>query len=187
MINEILGKVGITPRGQYIAGSYERLDLVTNNGSSYLSLKDNNVSGLTVEADWMVVAEKGKAFEYSDFTPEQIAILKGDKGDPFTYEDFTPEQIVELQKPATDAATAVNEAEALRVTAEIARQENINIIIQNAQLATDLALEAASSANSIADSKVDKSSIRYLTQSEYDILEENNQLLPDVEYNIYEE
>ena len=97
MINEILGKVGITPRGQYIAGSYERLDLVTNNGSSYLSLKDNNVSGLTVEADWMVVAEKGKAFEYSDFTPEQIAILKGDKGDPFLYSDFTPEQLEALK------------------------------------------------------------------------------------------
>lgn len=50
----------------------------------------------------------GKAFEYSDFTEEQLAALvgppgeKGDpgpKGDPFTYEDFTPEQLAALQGP----------------------------------------------------------------------------------------
>ena len=99
MINEILGKIAITPKGQYVAGSYERLDLVTDNGSSYLSLKDNNVSALDT-ADWMVVAEKGKAFEFSDFTPEQIA---------------------ELQKPASDIATTVSNAEGLRVTAETNR------------------------------------------------------------------
>ena len=46
------------------------------------------------------------------------------KGDPFLYEDFTPEQIAELQRPATDAVTAVNEAEALRVTAESTRVQN---------------------------------------------------------------
>ena len=42
--------------------------------------------------------------------------VKGDKCEPFVYSDFTPEQIVELQRPATDAATAVNEAEALRLS-----------------------------------------------------------------------
>ncbi len=35
--------------------------------------------------------------------------LKGDKGDPFTYNDFTEAEINELQKPATDAATKVQE------------------------------------------------------------------------------
>lgn len=118
---------------------------------------------------------------------------KGDKGDPFLYEDFTPAQIAELQRPATNVIIAMNEAEALRVAAEttrveneVARQENINIIIQNAETAIDAALEAASSANSIADSKVDKSSIVYITQIEYEMLVDNGQLLPDIEYNIYE-
>ena len=46
------------------------------------------------------------------------------KGDPFLYSDFTPEQIAELQQPATDAIVAVNEAEALRVTAENTRVQN---------------------------------------------------------------
>ena len=58
MIIENLGKIAITPKGQWVAGTYERLDLVTDAGSSYISLKDNNVSALNT-ADWMLVAEKG--------------------------------------------------------------------------------------------------------------------------------
>ena len=190
MTTKILGKVAITPRGEWVAGKYERLDLVSFLGSSYLSKKYDNTSNPTVAADWMKIAEKGDAFTYIDFTTEQLAELKGDKGDPFLYEDFTPEQIAELQKPATDTIIALNEAEALRVTAEttrveneITRQENINIIIQDAEIAIDLALEASL----IADSKVDKSSIVYITQIEYEMLVDNGQLLPDIEYNIYEE
>ena len=41
--------------------------------------------------------EKGDAFTYEDFTPEQLATLKGEKGDPFTYSDFTPEQLAALK------------------------------------------------------------------------------------------
>lgn len=59
--------------------------------------------------------DTGAAFTYADFTPEQLAGLKGDKGDPgkdgakgdkgdkgdtgaaFTYEDFTPEQLAALK------------------------------------------------------------------------------------------
>ena len=79
MITENLGKIAITPKGQWVAGTYERLDMVTSAGSSYISLKDNNVSALNT-ADWMLVAEKGDAFEYSDFTAEQLAGLKGEQG-----------------------------------------------------------------------------------------------------------
>ena len=51
---------------------------------------------------------KGDPFTYSDFTPEQLAALKGPKGDigaqgakgdPFTYSDFTPEQLAALRGP----------------------------------------------------------------------------------------
>ena len=76
---------------------------------------------------------KGDAFTYNDFTPEQLAALKGPKGDkgdigltgpqgetgpvgpqgikgdPFTYDDFTEAEIKELQKPATEAATKAQE------------------------------------------------------------------------------
>ena len=155
MITENLGKIAITPKGQWVAGTYERLDMVTDAGSSYLSLKDNNVSALNT-ADWMLVAEKGDAFEYSDFTPEQLEALKvkGDKGDPFLYSDFTPAQIAELQQPAADTIAsivavelAVEQAEALRVQAEIDRETNTGTAIQNAETATQNASDAAILAN----------------------------------------
>ena len=83
--------------------------------------------------------------------------LRGYKGDAFEYADFTPAQIAELQQPATDAIASiqavelsVEQAEAIRVQAEIDRQTNTGTAIQNAETATqnadtatDLALEVA--------------------------------------------
>lgn len=49
--------------------------------------------------------EKGDPFIYSDFTPDQLAGLKGekgdkgDKGDPFVYSDFTQPQLEGLRGP----------------------------------------------------------------------------------------
>ena len=48
---------------------------------------------------------KGEPFKYSDFTAEQLALLKGpkgDKGEPFRYSDFTPEQLLALRGPKGD-------------------------------------------------------------------------------------
>ena len=42
----------------------------------------------------------GKAFEYSDFTEEQLEALRGPKGNAFTYEDFTAEQLAALKGDA---------------------------------------------------------------------------------------
>lgn len=79
----VLGKVSITPHGEYDKDTqYDKLDVITHKGSSYLILApcigiepsgDNVVS--------MLLAAKGKDFEYSDYTPEQLAKLKGEKGD----------------------------------------------------------------------------------------------------------
>ena len=79
----VLGKVSITPRGEYNKDTqYNRLDAISHKGSSFLILApcmgiepsgDNVVS--------MLLAAKGKDFEYSDYTPEQLKELKGDKGD----------------------------------------------------------------------------------------------------------
>lgn len=44
--------------------------------------------------------DKGDAFKYEDFTPEQLESLRGPKGDAFTYEDFTQEQLNALKGPA---------------------------------------------------------------------------------------
>ena len=48
---------------------------------------------------------KGEPFKYSDFTAEQLALLKGpkgDKGEPFRYSDFTAEQLQALKGPKGD-------------------------------------------------------------------------------------
>ena len=52
-----------------------------------------------------------------------LADIKGEKGDPFTYDDFTDEQISDLKRPATEAADAADQAEALRAAAEAAREQ----------------------------------------------------------------
>lgn len=58
--------------------------------------------------------DTGEAFTYDDFTPEQLAALKGDTGDTgpagpkgdtgdaFTYDDFTPEELAELKGETGD-------------------------------------------------------------------------------------
>ena len=43
--------------------------------------------------------DKGEAFKYEDFTPEQLESLRGPKGDAFTYKDFTQEQLNALKGP----------------------------------------------------------------------------------------
>lgn len=63
-----------------------------------------------IECDALAAYTRGLPFTYEDFTPEQLAKLKGDKGAPFTFEDFTTAQIELLRKPATDAATKADEA-----------------------------------------------------------------------------
>jgi lysophospholipase L1-like esterase len=55
-----LGKVSVTPKGVYVSSqAYERLDIVVSNGSSYISLKDNNLSPLTDTLSWQINAAKG--------------------------------------------------------------------------------------------------------------------------------
>lgn len=120
-VRTILGKVGFSPRGEWNGETaYERLDVVSFIGSSFVSLSDDNKAQLTDATKWMPVAkkgDKGDAFTYDDFTPEQLAKLKGEKGDAFIYDDFTPEQIEGLKQPATDAARVARDAaaEALNV------------------------------------------------------------------------
>ena len=78
-----LGRVSVAPRGAYNnETSYKRLDVVEYEGSSYLFLKDSTGIDPTGDGEvTMLLAKKGKDFIYDDFTPEQLAGLKGEKGD----------------------------------------------------------------------------------------------------------
>ena len=62
-----------------------------------ITLTDNSTKSFNVRH-----GAAGKAFEYKDFTPEQLEALKGKA---FEYKDFTPEQLEALRGPA---GTSVN-------------------------------------------------------------------------------
>ena len=108
---------------------------------------------------FVIVNSTAQADDPSEFTvTSDMAIAfkgdKGDKGDPLTYDDLTPEQKAELQQPATDAISSIQEvelavetAEGLRVQAELNRQTNTSTAILNAEQATDDANNAAILAN----------------------------------------
>jgi hypothetical protein len=55
-----LGKISITLEGEYNASIvYSKLDMVTFNGSSYTSKKDNNTAPITDVTSWQLSAQKG--------------------------------------------------------------------------------------------------------------------------------
>lgn len=105
-----------------------------------------------VECDTIASYTRGYAFTYADFTPEQLAALKGD---PFRFEDFTPAQIVELKRPATEAADKANKA---ATEAETATKESknataaANTATKNCQNATANAQRATADAEAAAQS-----------------------------------
>jgi hypothetical protein len=74
MANNItdLGKVGITLRGEWESGvSYERLDIVTYEGSSYGAKRDNiNSAPSESNTNWQLIAKHG------EFTEEQLETFK---------------------------------------------------------------------------------------------------------------
>lgn len=124
-----LGKVALTPKGEYIAGNiYEKLDLVSYDGSGYASLIDNNVDLPTVGASWALVAEKG------------------DTGESGSFADLTPEQIAILQQPAVDATQAANNAATLATQ----KANDADSAAQSATTAASSANTAATNANNAA-------------------------------------
>ena len=57
---------------------------VSYNGSSYICTANTTGNLPTNTTYWLLIASKGNigaAFTYADFTPEQLALLKGEKGD----------------------------------------------------------------------------------------------------------
>ena len=81
MSETILGKVSVTPKGAYAAGTqYERLDAVSHGGGSWMALK--TVQGVEPGTDpesWMQLAEKGKT---GDTGPQGAPGKDGADGSP---------------------------------------------------------------------------------------------------------
>lgn len=95
---------------------------------------------------------------------EWLASLVGPKGDAFTYNDFTPEQIQELQKPASDMISQLEntdqtikknelnrqQSEQQRQQNETLRQSNYSTLSQNLSAAIDEANAASQKATEAA-------------------------------------
>lgn len=72
MARQILGKVMITNKGEFNSSStYNILDVVSYNGSSYLSKINNNRSTPTSDS-WQLVAKKGDAYEVTEEDLKEI-------------------------------------------------------------------------------------------------------------------
>ena len=94
---------------------------------------------------------------------EWLASLKGDKGDAFRYEDFTPEQVSALMAPATDAAaevarrlTELTNEENDMAAAEAQREASVRNALEDIAEASgkaDAAAEAANTAAALANQK----------------------------------
>lgn len=72
---ESLGKIVFLPRGEFdLYETYNRLDVVSYQGSSFVCVKDH-ISGYTpVDGDtWKLVASKGDAYNLTEADKESIA------------------------------------------------------------------------------------------------------------------
>ena len=125
---------------------------------------DSNITTETVEltSDINIGYEGKSAYDvakangFSGSETEWLASLKGDKGDAFRYEDFTPEQVSALQSPATDAAAEVarrletlTSTEVALATSEEQREASVHNALEDIAEASgkaDAATEAANTA-----------------------------------------
>jgi hypothetical protein len=72
----IVGKVRMTPKGAYDSSvEYEKLDMVTDSGNSYICLKTNVGVSLSNTEYWQLLAQKGDKGDKGETG------AKGDKGD----------------------------------------------------------------------------------------------------------
>lgn len=137
-----------------------------------------------IESDVLAAYTRGLPFTFDDFTPEQLAALKGDKGDPFTWQDFTTAQIELLQKPATEAAEKASKAatEATNATADLRKQatelkQTSDKAVQDCTAATDAATTATGKADTAARNAQEAATA---TQAERELTEQSRARLEAV-------
>lgn len=149
MANTILGKVSVTPRGEYQENtSYEPLDVVAFNGGSFMALRD--VMGVTPVdgADWMQIAKQGET------GPQGKQGIQGPQGDKpvrgvdyWTAEDRAPiEEATQNANDAarngvrTDAAQELSEAQQATARGNIAAASSESITELKSSLGEDHAI-----------------------------------------------
>lgn len=82
MATKILGKVALTPKGEFSElTEYQVLDIVTYQGSSYICLQTSTGNLPSDKTYWQLVAEKGDKGEQGIQGVQGVQGEKGEKGD----------------------------------------------------------------------------------------------------------
>ena len=107
MARQILGKVAITPKGEYNnATTYVKLDVITYQGSSYTCLK-NSIGNLPTNTEyWQLVASKGEAGQNGENGQDGHTPVKG--VDYFTTEDIASLNIPTKTSDITNDSGFIN-------------------------------------------------------------------------------
>ena len=143
--------------------AYQKIGTLCKIVEAPLSLLQVGVQRTDTHLQWRLGAEpwqnvislsdlKGKDFEYSDFTPGQLALLtltfdkltqEEKEGLKLKFSDLSAANKAELMKPATDAATSASNQ-----MSQIS--ENANLVIEAADTAKTNAANAATAATAAA-------------------------------------
>lgn len=135
-----IGKVGMTPKGAYSnEKNYVRLDVVTENGSSYVCLKDCVGKDLTDTEYWQLVAEKGDKgdkpvngtdyntdTEKTEFKNEVVTETKTDIADYVTEQKTELNTYTETKKSELDEYESTKETELNTKSTELTNAFNTN-------------------------------------------------------------
>lgn len=144
-VKTLLARVGLKPRGTYSEEvHYDYKDFLNYNGSSFVVLKKEGLTGVPPVADninFMLLAERGEKLMFSDLSAEEIDLLK------LHFSELTEEDITLLQQPSKEAAQLAEKAtEKANMAAELA-----NTNAEKADIAASIANNKAVEAHTAAD------------------------------------
>lgn len=136
-----IGKVGMTLKGTYSnAKNYVRLDVVTENGSSYVCLKDCVGKDVTDTEYWQLVAEKGDKgdkpvngtdyntdAEKTEFKNDVVTETKTDIADYVTEQKTELNTYTETKKGELDEHESTKETELNTKATELTNAFNTNV------------------------------------------------------------
>ena len=106
--------------------------------NSHLYIKLSDVKGHWSQPVLFGKGDKGRPFEYNDFTPSQLESIRGprglmgfigeqgERGESFKYHDFTEAQILDLKQPAIQASIDANQAKTLAL--DTLRRTDLSLI-----------------------------------------------------------
>ena len=103
-----IGRVSINPQGEYSSGTqYQRLDVVTYQGSGYICIQDCQNKPVTNTAYWYLLVSKGDTYEVTEEDLQRIA-LQIEEDASSLFNQLVAQKTSEFNTNASDKTTAFN-------------------------------------------------------------------------------